>query len=246
MPINLNLPKKAGLFITGTEAGAGKTLVAGAVARILTDKGLKVGVFKPVSTGCHRTWEGLAGSDTEFLAWCANSDLPLSTITPVGFLNCGVPLAASALERTIVDFNKITAAYEKVCQSCDIVIVEGFGGVRVPLTDEFDLLDLAVEFALPIVLAARRKPGVINQTLMSIDCIRAAGLEPAGIVVNAYNAIDSTPADEAAEEIIEHCASVQILSVVPFDETVSVEEQSLGELVLSSLADCDWEKLAQV
>ncbi len=246
MPINLNLPKNAGLFITGTGGGAGKTLVAGGVARILTDKGLKAGVFKPIATGCHRTWEGPAGCDTEFLAWCSNSELPLSTITPVGFLNCGVPLAASALEGTVVDFNKITAAYEKVCESCDIVIVEGFGGVRVPLTAEFDLLDLAVEFSLPMVLVARRKSGMINQTLMSVDCIRAAGLEPAGIVVNAYNAIDSTPADEAAEGIIEHCASVQILSVLPFDETVSIEEPSLGELILDSLADCDWEKLAQV
>ncbi|MHC4572402.1 MAG: AAA family ATPase [Planctomycetota bacterium] len=55
MPINLNLPKKAGLFITGTDTGVGKTLIAGAIARILTDKGLKVGVFKPIAAGRARS-----------------------------------------------------------------------------------------------------------------------------------------------------------------------------------------------
>jgi len=59
MPINLNLPKKAGLFITGTNTSVGKTLIAGAIAKILTEKSLKVGVFKPITTGCHRHWAGL-------------------------------------------------------------------------------------------------------------------------------------------------------------------------------------------
>jgi len=245
MPINLNLPKKPGLFITSTDNSAGKTVIAGAIAKILADKGLKVGVFKPIATGCHQTWEGLIAYDTEFLATCANSDLPLSAITPVGFVTPAAPIVSAAREQRPMDFNKIAAAYNKICQDCDLVIVEGINGVRTPLTTEFDLLDLAVEFDLPVVIIARSNPGMINHTFMTIDCVRAAELKIAGVVINSYNATEATIAENTAEQLISQCTGVNILSVVPFDETVDIREQDLGEFVIDSLAGCDWASLAQ-
>ena len=246
MPINLNLPKKQGLFITGTDTGTGKTLIAGAIAKILTDKGLKVGVFKPIATGCHQTWEGLVSYDTEFLATCANSDLPLSAITPVGFVTPAAPIVSAARERTPIDFNKIAAAYNKTSEDTDLVIVEGLDGVRTPLTTQFDLLDLAVEFHLPVVIIARSNPGIINHTLMTIDCVRAAELKIAGVIINGYNAIEATIAENIAEQVIIQCSDVNILASVPFDETVSIQEQNLGEFIIDSLSDCDWANLAQM
>ena len=245
MAINLNLPKKPGLFITGTDTAVGKTVIAGAIAKILTDKGLKVGVFKPIATGCHHTWEGLVSYDTEFLANCANSDLPLSTITPVGFVTAAAPIVSAAREGTPIDFNKIAAAYKNICENSDIVIVEGIGGVRVPLTLKFDLLDLAVEFDLPVVIVSHSNPGTINHTLMTIDCVHAAELKIAGIVINGYNATEAAVAENTAEQVITQCTGVNILSVVPLDETVNIQEQDLGEFILDSLASCDWDKLAQ-
>ncbi|MCK4752179.1 MAG: dethiobiotin synthase [Planctomycetes bacterium] len=246
MTLNLNLPKKQGLFITGTDTGVGKTLIAGTIARILTDKGLKVGVFKPIATGCHRNWEGLISSDTEFLANCANSDLDFSTITPVGYLTPAAPIVSAAQDNIPIDFNKIADAYKDICQNCDIVIVEGIGGVRVPLTAEFDLLDLAAEFALPTVIVTRPNLGTINHTLMTIDCISAAKLKIAGIVINSYNAIEATVAENSAEQVITQCSGVNVLSIVPFDESINIEAQNPGELTAQALADCDWEKLAQM
>ena len=245
MPINLNLPKKAGLFITGTDTGVGKTLIAGAIAKILTDKGLKVGVFKPIATGCKRRWDGLISDDTEFLSYCANSDLSLSTITPVGYRTPAAPIVSAACDGSAIDFDRIAAAYKDICQNSDIVIVEGIGGVRVPLTEEFDLLDLAVEFALPAVIVARPNLGTINHTLMTIDCVRAAKLKIAGVVINGYKATESTTAEDTAPEVIAQCSGVDILSVVPFDETVDIEEPNLGEFIVGSLMDCDWAKLAE-
>jgi dethiobiotin synthetase len=246
MPINLNLPKKPGLFITGTDTAVGKTVIAGAIAKILTDKGLKVGIFKPIATGCHRAWEGLVSYDTEFLANCANSDLPLSTITPVGFVTDAAPIVGAIREGTPIDFNKIAAAYKNICENSDIVIVEGVGGVRVPLTLKFDLLDLAVEFDLPVVIVSHSNQGTINHTLMTIDCVHAAELKIAGIVINRYDATEATVAENTAEQLISQCTGVNILSVVPLDETVNIQEQVLGEFILDSLADCDWEKLAKL
>jgi dethiobiotin synthetase len=244
MPINLNLPKKPGLFVTGTDTGVGKTLIAGAIARILTDKGLKVGVFKPIATGCKHKWDGLTSSDTEFLSHCANSDLSPSTITPVGYRTPAAPIVSAARDGCEIDFGKIAAAYKDVCQNSDAVLVEGIGGVRVPLTEEFDLLDLAVEFDLPAVIVARPNLGTINHTLMTIDCIRAKNLKIAGVVINGYNAVESTPAEDTAPEVIAKCSGVNVLAVVPFDETVNIEKPNLGELTIGSLMGCDWEKLA--
>jgi len=245
MPINLELPKKVGLFITGTDTGVGKTLIAGAVAKILTEQGLKVGVFKPIATGCHRCWEGLISYDTEFLANCANSELSLSTITPVGYLTPAAPVVSAACDGPPIDFDSIAAAYKQICENSDIVIVEGIGGVRVPLTSEFDLLDLAVEFALPTVLVARPNLGTINHTLMTIDCVRAARLKIAGVVINGYDATKAAVAEETATEVIAQCTGVNILSVVPFDETVDIEEANLGEVIVGTLMSCDWAKLAR-
>jgi dethiobiotin synthetase len=245
MPIDLSLPKKNGLFITGTGAGVGKTLIAGAIAKILTDSGQKVGVFKPISAGCRRDWDGLISSDTEFLAACANSELSLTTITPVGYLTSAAPVVGAARERRPIDFDRIASSYNQICESTDIVIVEGIGGVRVPLTMEFDLLDLAAEFALPVVIVARLNQATINHTLMTIDCIRAAQLKIAGVVLNGYNAVEETVADETAGPVIAQCSGVNILCDVPFDETVDIESQSLGEVVVPSLANCDWAILTQ-
>ena len=246
MPIDLNLPTKKGLFIAGTGTGVGKTLIAGAIAKILTDNGLKVGVFKPIATGCKRRWEGLVSCDTEFLANCANSGLSLSTITPVGYITPAAPVVGAAQEGRLIDFDSIAAAYKEICENTDIVIVEGIGGVRTPLTAEFDLLDLAVEFALPVVIISRLGPGTINHALMTIDCIRAAQLKIAGIVLNGYNALEAAVADGTVGPVIAQCSGVNILCTVPFDETVDIEAQSPGETIVPSLLDCDWSELARI
>jgi len=242
--MNLNLPKKNGLFIAGIETGVGKTLIAGAIAKILTDNGQKVGVFKPIATGCNRQWEGMVSCDTEFLANCANSDLSLSTITPVGYITPAAPIIGAVQERRPIDFDSIAAAYKDICENSDIVIVEGIGGVRMPLTLEFDLLDLAVEFSLPVVVISRLGPGTINHTLMTIDCIRAAKLNIAGVVLNGYNATEATVAEETAGMIIAQCSTVNVLCEVPFDETVDIEAQNTGEVIVPSLMNCDWAELA--
>jgi dethiobiotin synthetase len=245
MPPDLQLPKKPGLFITGTDTGVGETIIAGAIAMILKAKGLNVGVFKPIATGCKRSWDGMISDDTEFLANCANSELALSAITPLGYPTPAAPIVSAECDGPAIDFEKITTAYKKICQQSDIVIVEGIGGVRVPLTDKFDLLDLAVEFDLPLVIVARPDLGTINHTLMTIDCVHAAKLKIAGVIINGYDATKATTAEETADQVISRCGGINVLSVVPFDETTDMENANPGQFVLQSLADCNWEKMAQ-
>jgi len=245
MPLGLNLPEKQGLFITGTDTGVGKTVVAGCIAKVLSEQDLRVGVFKPIATGCRYRWEGLISTDTEFLAACANTDLPLATITPVAYQTPAAPIVSAECEKRPIDFAAVASAYLDISDNSDLVIVEGIGGVRVPLTGELDVLDLAAEFALPVVIVARPNLGTINHTLMTIDCVRAARLEVAGVVINGYDATSSTVAEETAEQVISHCGQVDILCVVPFDETVDLEQQSPGEMTVESIRTVDWPALAK-
>jgi dethiobiotin synthetase len=242
--LELNLPRKAGLFFTGTDTGVGKTVIAGAAARLLAAEGFSVGVFKPVATGCRRRWDGMVSGDTEFLAACANSDLSLEDITPIGCPTPAAPMVSAAVDGIAIDFEKIAAAYRRIAGECEVVIVEGIGGVRVPLADGIDLLDLAAELALPAVVVAKSSLGTINHTLMSLDCLRAAGISVAGVIINGFNAAEAGIAEETAAETIACCGDARVLAVVPFDDTVDNEEGFPGEAVMEVLGGCEFSRLA--
>jgi len=245
MSLELDLPKKPGLFITGTDTGIGKTLVAGGIARLLCEREFNVGVFKPIATGCRRQREGLISDDAEFLAYCANSELPLSVINPVGYVTPAAPIVSADEDGYEIDFEQIASAYKYICETCDFVIVEGIGGERVPITAETDVLDLAVEFRLPVVIVARPDLGTINHTLMTIDCVRSRGLEIAGVIINGYDALEATVAESTAADVIAQCGDVDVLLVLPFDDESDVDEAVLGRTIIEALDDCDWTGFAE-
>jgi len=242
--MELDIPRAKGLFIAGTDTGVGKTLVAGGIAHILSRQGLKVGVFKPVASGCRRQREGLVSSDAEFLACCGNCQFELSVINPVTFATPAAPVVCEEMEGRRVDYEAIATAYRYICNNCDFVIVEGIGGAMVPITEHDTILDLAAAFALPAVVVARATLGTINHSLMTIACIRAAGLRVAGVVINGYDAAQADIAEETAGRVISGFGQTNLLSIVPFDDGTDVEAGVLGELAVEALGDCDWAKLA--
>jgi dethiobiotin synthetase len=108
------------------------------------------------------------------------------------------------------------------------------------------ILDLAVEFNLPVVVVARPNLGTINHSLLTIQAVRHAGLPVAGIVISGYNAATADIAEETAPDVICNFAQTNLLAVVPFDEESSVEDGRLGPAVTESLAITDWLRLASV
>ena len=242
---DLNLPKKNGLFITGTDTGVGKTLIAGGIAAVLREQGLKVGVFKPIASGCRD--EGiLISDDTEFLALCADADYSLSVITPVTYKTAAAPVTCVQVEGRAIDYEEIAAAYHYLCEQTDVVIVEGIGGVLVPIDTEHTVLDLAVEFNLPTVIVARPDLGTINHSLLTIEAVRNAGLPVAGLVINGYNALEADIAEETAPDVICGFGDTNLLSIVPYDEESSVEDGRLGEGTIETLGFCDWKALSEL
>ena len=244
--LNLGLPKKNGLFITGTDTGVGKSLITGGIATILREQGLKVGVFKPIASGCRHDREGLVSDDTEFLALCADADYPLSVITPIVYKTPAAPVTCAQIEGHPVDFEAIAAAYNYLCETCDVVLVEGIGGAMVPVTETETILDLAVVFDLPTVVVVRPNLGTINHSLLTIEAARNAGLPVAGLVVNGYNAETADVPEETSADVICHFSDTNLLSVVPYDEESSVEEGRLGKRILQSLQSCDWDALSKL
>ena len=244
--LNLKLPQKNGLFITGTDTGVGKTLIAGGIVFVLRQQGLKVGVFKPIASGCRAEREGLISDDTEFLAMCAETDYPLSVITPVTYKTPAAPITCIDMENRPIDYEALAASYRYLCDACDVVIVEGIGGAMVPIDEEHTVLDLAAEFNLPMVIVARPNLGTINHSLLTIEAVRHAGLSVAGLVISGYNAETADIAEETSPDVICNFSDTPLLAVVPYDVHSNVEHGHLGRPVTEALSLCDWKALSKL
>ncbi|MBW8016478.1 MAG: dethiobiotin synthase [Planctomycetes bacterium] len=243
MSLSLDLPKMKGLFVTGTDTGVGKTLIAGGIANMLRYSGKRVGVFKPVGSGCTHQHEGLINPDAEFLRTCSHCNFSLSEINPVGFVAPAAPLVCEEFENRVVDFARIKEAYTKICADSEYMIVEGIGGVRVPISGGVDVLELAKEFQMPVLIVTRPDLGAINHTLLTIDAVRGAGLQTAGVVISGYDIESAGLAEETLPRVLEEWGEVDVLSIVPRDEESSVEENKLGKEVIEELNEIDWQEI---
>jgi dethiobiotin synthetase len=170
----------AGLFVTGTDTGVGKTVVSCALARGLRKAGLDVGVMKPSETGV--TTSGPL--DALALRDAAGVDDPLSLICPLQYTLPAAPEAAAASEGRPVSIDEIDRAYHALAARHEVLLVEGAGGLLVPLSEDFDMADLAARLELPVLLVARAELGTINHTLLSVEACLRRGLELVGVVIS--------------------------------------------------------------
>lgn len=173
-------PPVRGCFVTGTDTGVGKTLVARALITALRGRGIDVGVLKPIETGVGA--EGAA--DALALRTAAGVDDPLSDVCPQQFALPAAPTVAAASEGRSVDLGAIDTAFARVCAAHDFVLVEGAGGLLVPATEDCTMADLARRFGLPLVIVARAALGTINHTQLTLEAAAARGLRVLGVVIS--------------------------------------------------------------
>lgn len=224
-----------GWFVTGTDTGVGKTVIAGALAWLVRETGRRVGVFKPVATGCRRDARlGLVSADAEFLAHCADARENLETINPVRYRGELAPMVAAERQHRPIDWPAIRRSWEQIRQA-DWVVVEGAGGLLVPIDREHSMADLARELGLPLVIVARPGLGTINHTLLTIEAARGRGLSVAAVVINKYRPESATLAEESNPEVIGRLARMPIPLIVPLDRKTDIETGRLGESVLYPL-----------
>jgi len=173
-----------GLFITGTDTGVGKTVIAGAIADWFRRRRFRVAVSKFVATGCEKRREGLVSEDAEFLAHCADASFPLDVICPQCYAESLAPAVAAERADQPLDWTAIQRSLTNMSAASDVIIVEGVGGILVPLDTKKTVLDVAIELRLPTIIVARPVLGTINHTLVTIDCLRRANVALAFFLIN--------------------------------------------------------------
>jgi dethiobiotin synthetase len=173
-----------GLFVTATGTGVGKTVVAASILAALRARGERVAAFKPVVTGCDEPVDPDWPPDDALLA--AAAGVRPEDVTGARFGPPVSPHLAAELAGERLDPALLRGAFDARAAEADTVIVEGVGGLLVPLARGYLVRDLAVDLELPLVVAASPGLGTINHTLLTLDAARAAGLRVAGVVLTPW------------------------------------------------------------
>jgi dethiobiotin synthetase len=193
-----------GLFVTGTDTGAGKSVVAAAVCAALAARGERVAALKPVVTGLDVP-AGEWPHDHVLLARAAGGRQAPEHVAPYRFGPAVSPHYAADLAGETIEPSRILAA----ARAHDLVVCEGVGGLMVPLTPGYLVRDLAVDLGLPLVVAARTGLGTINHTLLTIEAARAAGLAVEGVVMTPWPD-DPAPIEQSNRETLERLGAVAV------------------------------------
>jgi dethiobiotin synthetase len=178
---------KSGYFITGTDTGVGKTLIASALVYKFAQSGLKSVGMKPVAAECELVGGQLISEDVTKLIAASNLTAPLAQINPYAFAPAIAPHIAAKQAGVEIELTTIQKAYQALAESADVVIVEGAGGFCVPLGDNFNTADLVALLNIPIILVVGMRLGCLNHTLLTVEAIEARGLKLAGWVANTID-----------------------------------------------------------
>lgn len=209
-----------GLFVTGTDTDVGKTAVAVAIVRRLAARGRRVGVYKPAASGVPRVGrpreaagpQPAAPSDARLLWEAAGRPLALDLVCPQSFAAPLAPPHAAALEGRAVDEELLRRGLIAWRGACDVVIVEGAGGLYSPLGKTTLCVDLAADFALPLVVVDAARLGAIGRTLATVEAARARGLAVAAIVLSHTRPCGSDPLDPTGATRIARDAAALLAS----------------------------------
>lgn len=175
---------KAAYFITGTDTGVGKTLIASALIHDLAQHGHKTLGMKPVAAGCQLQGKELVSDDVLQLIAASNVAAPVRQINPYAFAPAVAPHIAAEQAGVNISLDVIMTAYRQLSTQADIVIVEGVGGFCVPLGDNIDTADLAQQLDFPVIMVVGMRLGCLNHALLTAEAIQARGLQLAGWVAN--------------------------------------------------------------
>jgi len=212
-----------GLFITGTDTGVGKTLVAAALAAWCRANGVDVGVMKPIATGGIRVPDNgttrLVSPDAWLLSKASQVDDPWSLINPVCYQEPLAPYTASLRTRQPIVWPQITRAFQTLTQWHDFVIVEGIGGLLVPLSRRWTVVDLIRMLRVPVLIVSRLRLGTLNHTLLTVEQAKRDRLRVLGVVLNAAEPPSSDPSARLVERtnppVLGACLSVPLLGTLP-------------------------------
>ena len=210
-----------GILVTGTDTGVGKTFITYNIARGLRDKGVKVACFKPVETGV----DDVPG-DGQMLARATGQD-----IDEVVLYRAKKPLApySAMLEgEIIISIEKIVERYRELRDKNDVVLVEGAGGIAVPIVKGYTYADLAKDLDTEVLIVARAVLGTINHSVLTVEYARKRGLKLTGLILNMYTGKD--PSEKTNPEVIYQMTGLKPLIIRKY-ENMEIEGHELSALL---------------
>ena len=215
MPKNNN----GSLFITGTDTGVGKTIVTSLLARHMIENGLRVATQKWVQTGCRQGDEDVL-VHMKHMGWQEPSQGLREDLVPYRFMHPSSPHLAAKLENSRVDTSNIVEAYNKLTNRYDHVIIEGSGGILVPLNEDRTTADLIEELSLPVLVVAGNRLGAINQTLLTLEALSKRVIDVLGVVFNrtSEGGDDIILGDNL--RIVEKISGARVLGELPYSEDI--------------------------
>ncbi|OUM86447.1 MAG: dethiobiotin synthase [Bacillus thermozeamaize] len=209
-----------GLFVTATDTEVGKTVVTGGLAAALKARGYRVGIVKPVQSGHPADHPN---GDAMRLKWLAELSHAPEEIVPYAFHAPVAPWIAARREGKMIDQNRILAHVRRIASSVDILLVEGAGGLMVPLGKDWSIADLARAIGFPLLIVARPHLGTVNHTVMTVQTARSYGLHPVGVVLNGYRIEETDPSIADNPAMIELFGKIPVLGRLPWLNEITPE-----------------------
>jgi len=203
-------------LVTGTDTGVGKTFVSGGLAAELARRGCSVGVMKPFATGARSVRGRLVSDDALFLREAARVDDSLDLVNPICLQPALAPSMAAQVARKRIDLKKVWSAYRTLSRRHSVVIVEGVGGLLVPLNRGLTVADFARKLRLPLLIVARPSLGTLNHTSLTVHAARSHGLRMLGLVLNRAEPGRRGLAERLNPATLELLTRLPVLGEVPY------------------------------
>ncbi len=222
-----------GFFVTATDTSVGKTVITAALIKALVYLGYRTGTMKPIETGCIRREGMLIPSDGMFLKAVSGMSEKISLITPFTYERPLAPMVAAEIEGYEVDIQEIMRSFDLIRKDYEAVVVEGVGGLYVPVKRDYFISDLAKEMGLPLIIVSRPSLGTLNHTLLTVGHALSSGLEVAGIIINYSMEPEMSIAEETNVKALKDMTDVPIIGVFP--NLRDLEEETLSREALRSI-----------
>ncbi len=213
-----------GYFITGTDTNVGKTVVTACLLALYREQGIDAGVMKPIETGVDQECSSEANSDAKFLLTISGNGDPIEEICPIRLKPTAAPLQAARITGQTIDISLILENFRRLQAKHNRMLVEGIGGLLVPLTADYSVSDLIKDMNLPLIIVSRFSLGTINHTLLSVKAARETGVEIAGIILNHSEDRSLNEIELGQASLIQELSNVPVLGECPFIDSISVEK----------------------
>jgi dethiobiotin synthetase len=218
------------IFITGTDTGVGKTAISASLSAFLSlKKELDVGVMKPFESGLSRSDGDRPACDARSLKKASGTSDTLDEINPYTFKAPLAPEVAAKLENVVIDIDVVNRTFQGLLERHDVLIVEGAGGVLVPISPGFFFCDLIKTWDIPVIIVSRLGLGTINHTLLTNIFLQSMGISVLGVILNDTEGVDDIAA-KTNPEMLRQYLNVPILGIFPYLEEHARETMERGLL----------------